>query len=183
MQNTMQSTDGQSTAGQSTGARSATRGAPASRVYRERLSPSLWILGSAAIVAPMAALVFVRVDPALSLAIGLAVAVVVIAALMLSSPVVEVADGELRAGRAHIDVTLLGEPVPLTDDEAHAARGPRLDSQGWHLIRGGIGGIVVLPNVDPADPVRSWTLSSRTPDRLAAAVRHAQRLRLRSRGR
>lgn len=151
-------------------------------LYRERLSPSLWILGAAALVAPMATLVFVQIDAALSLAIGLAVGVLVVAGLIAASPVVEVRDGELRAGRAHIDVSLLGEPVALDGEEAQAARSARLDARGWHLIRGGIAGIVVLPDVDPDDPVTSWTISSRTPDRLAAAVRHEQ-VRLRSRGR
>ncbi|MCD1267386.1 DUF3093 family protein [Microbacterium sp. MEC084] len=151
-------------------------------LYRERLSPSLWILGSAAVVAPMASLVFVQIDAALSLAIGLAVGVAVVAGLIALSPVIEVRDGELRAGRAHIDVSLLGDPVTLTDEDARTARGTGLDPRGWHLIRGGIAGIVVLPDSDPDDPVTSWTLSSRTPDRLAAAVRHEQ-LRLRSRGR
>lgn len=143
-------------------------------LYHERLTPSLWILGSAAVVAPMAALVFVQYDGTLSLAIGLAVGILVVATLILTSPVIEVADGELRAGRAHIAVTLLGEPSALTGEEARTARGPQLDPRGWHLIRGGVDGIVVLPDVDPDDPVSSWTLSSRTPDRLAAAVRHAQ---------
>lgn len=122
----------------------------------------------------MATLVFVQYDAALSLAIGIAVGVLVVATLILSSPAIEVTGRELRAGRAHIDVRLLGEPVALTDDDARTARGPGLDPRGWHLIRGGVAGIVVLPNVDPDDPVSSWTLSSRTPDRLAAAVRHAQ---------
>ncbi|MER7795746.1 DUF3093 domain-containing protein [Microbacterium sp. NPDC096154] len=138
------------------------------------MSPSLWILGSAAVVAPMAALVFVQYDGTLSLAVGLAVGVIVVAALILSSPVIEVAQGELRAGRAHIDVSLLGDPVALTGEDARTARGPALDPRGWHLIRGGVAGVVVLANEDPDDPVSSWTLSSRTPDRLAAAVRHAQ---------
>ncbi|GAA3660844.1 DUF3093 domain-containing protein [Microbacterium marinilacus] len=145
-------------------------------LYRERLSPSLWLLGSAAVIAPMAALVFVQYDATLSLAIGLVVGFLVIAGLIAASPVIEVRGGVLRAGRAHIDVALLGEPVVLGGEEARAARGAGLDPRGWHLIRGGIDEIVVLPDEDPDDPVSSWTLSSRTPDRLAAAVRHAQGL-------
>ncbi|MEL5989954.1 DUF3093 domain-containing protein [Microbacterium phosphatis] len=155
----------------------ARRADAARPLYRERLSPSLWMLGSAAVVAPMAALVFVQFDGALSLAIGFAVGILVVAGMILGSPVIEVRGTELRAGRAHIDVALLGEPVALTGDEARAARGTGLDSRGWHLIRGGVAGIVVLPDIDPDDPVSSWTISSRTPDRLAAAVRHAQTAR------
>lgn len=80
----------------------------------------------------------------------------------------------LRAGRAHIDVAHLGAPLALTGNDAKDARGTGLPARGWHLIRGGIDGIVVVPNDDPADPVTAWTVSTRTPDRLAAAIRTAQ---------
>ncbi|OCG75391.1 DUF3093 family protein [Microbacterium sediminis] len=143
--------------------------------YRERLSPSLWLLGGAAVVAPMAALVFVQIDRALSLAIGVVVAVAVIAVLVGSAPVVEVRGTTLRAGRAHIDASYLGEPIPLTGEQARTARGRDLDPHGWYLIRGGIDGLVVVPNTDGDDPVTSWTISTRTPDRLAAAIAHARR--------
>ncbi|WP_261163753.1 DUF3093 domain-containing protein [Microbacterium sp. Marseille-Q6965] len=143
--------------------------------YRERLSPSLWLLGGAAVVAPMASLVFVQIDRALALVIGVAVAIAVVALLVGLAPTVEVRGSRLRAGRAHIDVGFLGEPVALTGPEARAARGRDIDAHGWHLIRGGIDGLVVVPNTDPDDPVGSWTISSRTPDRLAAAIRLAQR--------
>ncbi|MDN3309517.1 DUF3093 domain-containing protein [Microbacterium oryzae] len=150
--------------------------------YRERLSPSLWLLGAAAIVAPMVALVFVRIDPAISLVLGVAAAVGLITLLLAASPVVAVADGRLRAGRARIEVEHLGEPVALSGEEARNARGAGLDPRGWYLVRGGIDPVVVIPVTDPDDPVTSWTISTRTPDRLAAAVVRAQ-ITQRSRGR
>ena len=80
----------------------------------------------------------------------------------------------LRAGRAHIDVALLGEPAIMIGDQARHARGPGLDPRSWHVIRGGIDGVVVTAVTDPDDPTPSWVISSRTPDRLAAAIRVAQ---------
>lgn len=142
--------------------------------YRERLGPSLWLLVSAALAGPMAALVLAPIDTTLALLIGAGVAVAVVILLMAASPVVEVRDGELRAGRAHIDVALLGEPVAFVSQEARNARGPGLDPRSWHLIRGGIDGVVVVPVQDPDDPAPVWVVSTRTPDRLAAALRHAQ---------
>jgi hypothetical protein len=142
--------------------------------YRERLGPSLWILVSAALAGPMAALVFAPIDTTVSLVAGAAVGVAVVALLVLASPRVEVRDGELRAGRAHIDVALLGEPATLSGEEARHARGAGLDARAWHVIRGGIDGLVILPVTDPADPTPAWVVSTRTPDRLAAAVRRAQ---------
>src|SRR5690606_41053794 len=76
----------------------------AASAYRERMSPSLKILAGAAIVAPMVSLVFVRYDAFAALGLGVAAAVALIAALVLSAPRVVVVAGELRADRAHIDV-------------------------------------------------------------------------------
>ena len=142
--------------------------------YRERLGPSLWILVAAAVAAPMAALVFSPIDTTLALVVGLAVGVLLIALMLGTAPVVRVADGELRAGRAHIGVEFLGSPDVLTGEEARQARGAGLDPRSWHLIRGGIDGVVVIPVRDADDPTTAWVISSRTPDRLSAAVRRAQ---------
>ncbi|WP_194411588.1 DUF3093 domain-containing protein [Microbacterium cremeum] len=145
--------------------------------YRERLGPSLWILVAAAVAAPMAALVFTPVDATAALLVGGAVGVLAIALLVAAAPVVAVRDGELRAGRAHIDVRHLGDPQVHVGDDARHARGAGLDPRSWHLIRGGIDGVVVIPLTDPDDPTTAWVISSRTPDRLAAAVRQAQATR------
>ncbi|MGI6878268.1 DUF3093 domain-containing protein [Microbacterium sp. gxy059] len=142
--------------------------------YRERLAPSLKIFAGAAVVAPMAALSVVPLGRVAALAIGAGAALALVALLIAAAPRVTVADGILRAGRAHIDVAHLGEPAALEGEEARRARGVDLDARGWHLIRGGIAGMVVVPNTDPDDPVTSWAISTRTPDRLAAAIRSAQ---------
>jgi hypothetical protein len=142
--------------------------------YRERLGPSLWVLVSAAVAGPMAALVFAPLDTTVALVIGALVGVGVVALLVAGAPVIEIRDGMLRAGRAHIDVALLGAPAILVGDQAQHARGPGLDPRSWHVIRGGIDGIVVTPVTDPDDPTPVWVMSSRTPDRFAAALRLAQ---------
>ncbi|MFG6445622.1 DUF3093 domain-containing protein [Microbacterium sp. P06] len=147
--------------------------------YRERLSPSLWALVAAAVCAPITALVLTPVDTTLALVAGVVVGVAIIAALVAASPTIEVDDGVLRAGKAHIDVAWLGEPVAVEGDEARQSRGAGLDPRSWLLIRGGIDGVVTIPVTDPDDPTPAWVLSTRTPDRLAAAVRGAQ-VRLRT---
>jgi hypothetical protein len=142
--------------------------------YRERLGPSLWVLVSAAVAGPMAALVFAPVDTTLALVAGAAVGVAVVALLVAGAPIVSVRDGVLRAGRAHIRVDLLGEPVVHVAEQARHARGAGLDPRAWHVIRGGIDGVLAVPVTDPDDPTPVWVISSRTPDRLAAAIRRAQ---------
>lgn len=153
---------------------SAGTGRQSASAYRERLTPSLKFIVGAGIIAPMVSLVFVRFDATAALIIGLLSAALLIWVLLSTAPRVRVENGELIAGRAHIDVTLLGEPQVLTGEEAARARGTGLDPRGWYLIRGGIDGIVLVENIDPADPVTSWTVSTRTPDRLAAAIRRSQ---------
>jgi len=153
---------------------SATTASASDVVYRERLSPSLWTLLSAAVLAPMVALVFVPLDPTIALGAGIAVAAAIIALLVFSSPVVEVRSGELRVGRAHIPVTELGEPEPLWAEDARSARGPGLSRHAWHMFRGGIEPVVRVPVADPGDPTTEWVFASRTPDRVAAAIRRAR---------
>ncbi|MDQ1128576.1 DUF3093 domain-containing protein [Microbacterium sp. SORGH_AS_0888] len=147
--------------------------------YRERLTPSLWTIVAAAVCAPMAILVFVPAGAVLALVVGVLVAIAIVSLLLGLAPRVSVSGSTLRAGRAHIDVSFLGEPTALTGDEARALRGPGLPVRSWHLLRGGIDGVVVVPVLDSDDPTPAWVISSRTPDRLAAAVRRAQ-LRLRT---
>ncbi|HAQ59615.1 MAG TPA: DUF3093 domain-containing protein [Microbacterium sp.] len=142
--------------------------------YRERLTPSLWILVSAAIVGPMSALVVAPLGPTLALITGAAIGALFIAALFAASPVVEIRDGVLHAGRARIAVDWLGAPVALNGAEARQARGPGLDRNSWLLIRGGIDGVVIIPLHDPDDPTVSWVVSTRTPDRFAAAVNRSR---------
>ncbi len=142
--------------------------------YRERLAPSLWLFLAAALGGPMLALVFVPAGSGIALAIGAAATIAIIALMVFGSPSVRVEERVLRAGRAWIDAAWLGDPLVRTGDDARQARGPGLPARGWHLIRGGIDGIVIVPNTDPADPAPSWTISSRTPDRLAAAITAAR---------
>lgn len=142
--------------------------------YRERLAPGLGLLITVALAGPMVSLIFVPVGSTVALILGAAVSALLVLGLIAATPVVSVEGSVLRAGRAHIDVRFLGEPRPLRGDEARHARGPGLPARGWHLIRGGVDGVVVVPNTDVDDPVESWTISSRTPDRLVAAITAAQ---------
>lgn len=150
--------------------------APAAAAYRERLSPSLWTLLGAAVAAPMTALVFAPLDATVSLVAGVLTAAGLLAALVLLAPVVEVRGGELRVGRAHIPVRHLGAASAVTGDEARLLRGPGLPRTAWHRLRGGIDGVVRVAVEDERDPVTEWVFSSRTPDRVCAAVRRAQRV-------
>ncbi len=141
--------------------------------YRERLSPSLWVLVSAAVCGPMAAFVFAPVDTVLGLVMGVVVGIGVVAALVAASPVVEVSETHLRVGRARIEREHLGSVEALEGEQARLARGPGLGPSSWHMLRGGIDGVVRVEITDADDPVAHWVFSSRTPGRIAAILRGA----------
>ncbi len=148
---------------------------PPGIVYRERLSPSLWVLVSAAVCGPMAALAFAPIDAVLALAVGLVVGVGVVAGLIALSPVVEVTDSHLRVGRARIEREHLGRAEALTAEAARSARGPELTPDSWHMIRGGVDPVVRVEITDPDDPMTRWVFSSRTPGRIVTLLQRDAR--------
>ena len=132
------------------------------------------VLIGSMVFAPMLAFTLLPVGAAIGVVAGIGGGVAVVAILVGLSPVIEVEGGMLRAGRARIDTALLGEPQVYSGDEARKARGRDLDPRSWHLLRAGIDGVLVVPILDPDDPTPAWVISSRTPDRLAAAVRRSR---------
>ncbi|MWV49953.1 DUF3093 family protein [Rathayibacter sp. VKM Ac-2803] len=143
--------------------------------YRERLWPAPWLFVSTALVIPASILVFAPID----FVVGVLVAVVLyggcVVSLLTLSPTIEVVDGELRAGRAHIPLELVGEPSAHTGDRAFAQRGPKLDARAFLVIRGWVKDVVRVPIEDPADPTPYWLLSSRRPNDVVAAIQGSRR--------
>jgi hypothetical protein len=143
--------------------------------YREKLwaSPALFV--ATALVIPASLLVFLPI----SMTAGIVTAAVLyagcVAMLVLASPVVQVKGGELQAGRARISTELLGEATAFSGTEASQERGPRLDVRAWLLIRGWVGPVVRIPIVDATDPAPYWLVSSRHPQKLAAAINGSRR--------
>ncbi|MBG6238153.1 hypothetical protein IWX78_001108 [Mycetocola sp. CAN_C7] len=143
--------------------------------YRERLWPAPWMLIATALVIPASLLVLAPI----SFPAGVVTALVLyggcVALLVLGAPTIEVRDGMLRAGRASIPLSEIGEPSAFTGEEASLERGQRLDVRAWLLIRGSIDPVVTVPITDPADPTPYWLLSTRRPRELAAAIVRSQR--------
>lgn len=138
--------------------------------YRERLTPPLGVIGAAALLGPMVTIVFLPWRPEWSLLAGAGTSLVFVLLAWLTSPTITVTDTTLVAGHAQIEREWLEPAVALTGEDAQEARTTKLPGNGWHLIRGSANGIVRVPLTDPNDPVKIWTISSRTPDRLAAAL-------------
>ena len=143
--------------------------------YRERLVPGIGTVLACLLIAPGTFVVFLPISPTLGVVAAALLTVVVEALLVLLAPVLRVEDGELVAGRAHIDAALTGAPEAFRAAEATAARGVGLDARAWTVIRGWVDPVVRVPILDPDDPSPYWLLSTRRPEELIAALEAAKR--------
>jgi DUF3093 family protein len=87
---------------------------------------------------------------------------------------IRVAAGSLIAGEARIPLSALGEARALDADEARAWRAHRADARAHMLLRAYIPTAVRVEVADPDDPTPYVYLSTRRPDRLAAALTAAR---------
>ncbi|MGH3477263.1 MAG: DUF3093 domain-containing protein [Nocardioidaceae bacterium] len=141
--------------------------------YEERLTPPIaWWLVGAGFVATVW-WIFVIATPQWLAWLAAAVALGMVVGLLgrYGSARLAVTDGELRAGRAHIPLALCGAVEPLDRDQTRRAGGTEADARAYFLLRPYIATAVRVTIDDPQDPVPYWLLSTRRPERLAAAVR------------
>ena len=141
--------------------------------YEERLTPPIawWLVGAGFVTTVW--WIFVIATPQWLAWLAAAVAFALVVGLLghYGSARLAVADGELRAGRAHVPLTLCGAVEPLDRDQTRRAGGAEADARAYLLLRPYIATAVRVPIDDPQDPVPYWLLSTRQPERLAAAVR------------
>ena len=142
--------------------------------YRERLVPPWWMLLLLLLIVPAALLVFLPVDITIGVAVAIGLYSVIVAVLWLGAPVVEVADGMLRAGRARIDVAHLGASEALRGEDATAAMRAGWNPTDHHVISPWTKSAVRVVVEDPSDPTGAWVISSRRPERLATAIQGAR---------
>lgn len=143
--------------------------------FHERLWPSPMMFIATALVIPASILVMFPI----SLLAGYIVAAVLylgcVALLLLMAPTVSLNDGELRAGRARIPVTMLGEAEAFIGEEAAQKRGPELNARAYFLINGWVKQVVQVPVLDENDPAPYWLISTRRAKELAAAINRSRR--------
>ena len=142
--------------------------------YRERLWPAPWVFAAITLVIPATLLVFWPINFVVGIVVAVVFFVGCCALLLISSPTIEVDDRGIRAGNARLPIAFVGEVSSHFGADATLERGQRLDARAWLLVRGWVAPIAKIEVTDPADPVPYWIVSSRTPDRLASAIREAQ---------
>ena len=138
--------------------------------YRERLWPSWWVFLATALVIPASLLVFLPISPFAGIVAAIALYSAIVVVLLATSPVIEVADGMLRVGRARIEQSFLGAATAHEKADAVAERGTRLDARAYLVLRGWISGVVRVEITDPADPTPYWLISTKRPKELAAVL-------------
>lgn len=139
--------------------------------YRERLWPAPWIFLATALVIPASLLVFLPISTTAGWIVAFALYGAIVATLLLTTPTIEVADGELRAGRARLPLSVVSGVRAARGADAVHERGVGLHADAWLLIRGWIPDVVRVELDDPQDPTPYWVISSRRADALADAIR------------
>jgi hypothetical protein len=84
---------------------------------------------------------------------------------------VVVRDGWFQAGRARIEAEFVGSVAALGREETRLVAGRDADARAYLLLRPYVQRAVRVEVVDPADPTPYWLVSTRRPERLAAALR------------
>ena len=149
---------------------------PATAVHAERLSVPLrwWALATMFLASVLIAFLVATPAWVALTATGLLVATVVGVFVGWGSARVSVRDGELRAGRARIAVAHTGAAHPLDPGAMRLLAGREADARAYLLIRPYLRRGVRIDITDPGDPAPYWLVSSRRPDRLAAALEAAR---------
>ena len=140
--------------------------------FAERLSVPLrwWVQGTMLVATLWLALV-VAVPLTLAWVVtGLAMAVLAALFLSYGAARISVADGVLSAGRAQITTDYVGAVTPLDPEEMRLQAGRDADARAFLLLRPYLKRGVRVDLTDPSDPAPYWLISSRRPDRLAAAL-------------
>ncbi|MET4157932.1 DUF3093 domain-containing protein [Agromyces sp. PvR057] len=144
-------------------------------VYRERLWPTPWIYIATLLLVPASILVLAPVSMAAGIVTGIVLYGACVGTLSLTSPVIEVSDGTLSAGRATVPLSQTGEAVAADEARSRVEMGTGLDARAYLVTRGWVKTLVRVPIVDTADPVPYWLVSSRRANELAAAINGSRR--------
>lgn len=145
--------------------------------YSEKLWPAWWIWLAAGIVGGSASLTFFPISIGFGLlAMGIGMALLIFA-LVITTPRLEVGDGWLSTGRARIEVRHVGRVVAHRDQAAREQLGPGFDARSFQCIRGWIGPVVTAEIIDPEDPTPYWIFSTRHPEAVLSALGSSEPVR------
>lgn len=143
-----------------------------SHAYRERLHvPLRWWVQGVMLIATLWLALVVAIPGVVAWTVT-ALCLVLLAALLGSygGSEVSVRNGELRVGRAHIAGHHLGQVVALDPEQTRRTAGVDADARAYLVLRPYLDRAVRISIDDPRDPAPYWLISTRHPERLAAAI-------------
>lgn len=144
--------------------------------YRERLYiPWWWAVIALLFWASLAVavLAYVPLGPAVAFSVLAAIGIGV-ALLAYGSTLIGVEGATFAAGRYRVSGEYIAGAAALTGEDARRAVGPEADHRAFLFTRPFVTGLVRVDLQDPADPHPYWLVSSRRPEKLAAAVESAR---------
>ncbi|MEU6665248.1 DUF3093 domain-containing protein [Streptomyces sp. NPDC046727] len=148
---------------------------PSTAPYEERLTAprSWWLISFLAGVSCALILLPFGTLPLLGGLVGGTAAAAVVASAY-GSPRIRVVGDSLIAGEAKIPVSALGTAEVMDAEEARAWRTYKADTRAFLLLRAYIPTALRVEVTDPQDPTPYLYLSTREPEKLAAAIEAAR---------
>lgn len=138
--------------------------------FHERLWPAPWLFLATALVIPASLLVFLPINTTVGIVVAAVLYAGCVGALLLGSPVIQVTESTLVAGKARLPLDVVAGAVASRGSQARAERGTGLDARAFLVIRGWIDPVVRVTLDDPHDPTPYWLVSTRRPEDLVAAL-------------
>ncbi|GAB3189585.1 DUF3093 domain-containing protein [Nesterenkonia suensis] len=138
--------------------------------YSEKLWPAWWIWLATVIIGASVSLIFFPISIGLGLVVMVIGVALLLFALVITTPRLEVSQGWLTAGRARIPVQQLGMVVAHRSQAAREQLGPGFDARAYQCIRGWIDSVVTVEITDPEDATPYWIVSTRNPEAVLAAL-------------
>jgi len=140
--------------------------------YTERLGVPLrwWAQGTMLVAMLWLAVAVATPTPVAWLVTAVALALLFFCLWAFGNARVVVSDGELRAGRAHIQARHLGTATPLDAEQTRRTAGQDADARAYLVLRPYLKRAVKVEITDPADPAPYWLVSTRHPEELAQAL-------------
>ena len=143
-------------------------------LFRERLTmPIIWWVLAGLFSLSVLVAVGAYLGPAWGL--GTSIATLLIAAAIFGSAaiLISVDEQEIRVGRASIEHAYIATCRALDAEQTRRRTGVEADARAHLVLRPYIKTTVEITLGDPEDPVPCWLVSTRHPQRLAAALRDA----------
>lgn len=143
-------------------------------LFRERLTvPIIWWVLAGLFSLSVLVAVGAYLGPAWGL--GTSVATLLVAASIFGSAaiVISVEEQEVRVGRASIEHAYIATCRALDAEETRRRTSVEADARAHLVLRPYIKTTVEITLDDPEDPVPYWLVSTRNPQRLAAALQAA----------